>query len=117
MEYVLEGLEPQNVLRNFWDLSQIYSRRADNTQGISDYLAEFGRKLGLRVEQDLRPEKVGYKIRQAQLQKIPYMLIVGEKEEADGTVSVRSRKDGDKGAVALEEFIAAAKEEVRTRAL
>ncbi len=90
------------------------------SEKYNDYVAKVAAALdeaGLRVEQDLRPEKVGYKIRQAQLQKIPYMLIVGEKEEADGTVSVRSRKDGDKGAVALEEFIAAAKEEVRTRAL
>ena len=90
------------------------------SEKYNDYVAKVAAALdeaGLRVEQDLRTEKVGYKIRQAQLQKIPYMLIVGEKEEADGTVSVRSRKDGDKGAVALEEFIAAAKEEVRTRAL
>ncbi len=71
---------------------------------------------GLRCETDLRPEKVGYKIRQAQLQKVPYMLVVGEKEEADGTVSVRSRSQGDKGAMSLRDFIAAAREEIRTRA-
>ena len=71
---------------------------------------------GLRCETDLRPEKVGYKIRQAQLQKVPYMLVVGEKEEADGTVSVRSRSQGDKGAMSLKDFIAAAREEIRTRA-
>ncbi len=71
---------------------------------------------GLRCETDLRPEKVGYKIRQAQLQKVPYMLVVGEKEEADGTVSVRSRSQGDKGAMSLRDFIAAAQEEIRTRA-
>ncbi|MCI9528346.1 MAG: threonine--tRNA ligase [Angelakisella sp.] len=71
---------------------------------------------GLRCETDLRPEKVGYKIRQAQLQKVPYMLVVGEKEEADGTVSVRSWSQGDKGAMSLKDFIAAAREEIRTRA-
>ena len=90
---------------------------------ISERFAGYAQKVaaqldaaGLRCETDLRPEKVGYKIRQAQMQKIPYMLVVGEKEEADGTVSVRSRNAGDKGAMALSEFIAAAQEEVRTRA-
>ncbi len=90
---------------------------------ISEKFADYAQKVaeqldaaGLRCETDLRPEKVGYKIRQAQMQKIPYMLVVGEKEEADGTVSVRSRNAGDKGAMALSEFIAAAQEEVRTRA-
>ena len=84
--------------------------------GYAQKVAEQLDAAGLRCETDLRPEKVGYKIRQAQMQKIPYMLVVGEKEEADGTVSVRSRNAGDKGAMALSEFIAAAQEEVRTRA-
>ena len=90
---------------------------------ISEKFADYARKVaeqldaaGLRCETDLRPEKVGYKIRQAQLQKVPYMLVVGEKEEADGTVSVRSRNQGDKGAMALKDFIAAAQEEIKTRA-
>ena len=61
--------------------------------------------FGIRVETDDRYEKIGYKIRQAQLQKIPYMLIIGDKEMADGTVSVRSRKNGDMGAVPADEFI------------
>ncbi|WP_071430176.1 threonine--tRNA ligase [Angelakisella massiliensis] len=90
------------------------------SEKYNDYAAKVAAALdeaGLRVEKDFRPEKIGYKIRQAQLQKIPYMLIVGEKEEAEGTVSVRSRKDGDKGAVALSDFIAAAEQEVLTRAL
>ena len=90
------------------------------SEKYNDYAAKVAAALdeaGLRVEKDFRPEKIGYKIRQAQLQKIPYMLIVGEKEEAEGTVSVRSRKDGDKGAVALIDFIAAAEQEVLTRAL
>ena len=90
---------------------------------ISEKFADYAQKVAaeldaadLRCETDLRPEKVGYKIRQAQLQKVPYMLVVGEKEEADGTVAVRSRSGGDKGTMALGEFIAAAQEEVRTRA-
>ncbi len=84
--------------------------------GYAQKVAEQLDAAGLRCETDLRPEKVGYKIRQAQLQKVPYMLVVGEKEEAEGTVSVRSRNEGDKGAMALDAFIAAAQEEVRTRA-
>lgn len=71
---------------------------------------------GIRVELDDRAEKVGYKIREAQLQKIPYMLIVGEKEVESGTVSVRSRKDGDMGALKVEEFIKNALDEIETKA-
>lgn len=73
-----------------------------------DYAKEIEKKLNeldIRVEADLRSEKVGYKIREAQLQKVPYMLIVGDKEVESGSVSVRDRKEGDKGAVKLEEFI------------
>ncbi len=71
---------------------------------------------GIRVELDDRAEKVGYKIREAQLQKIPYMLIVGEKEIQTGTVSVRSRKNGDLGSIKVEEFIKNALEEIQTKA-
>ncbi len=71
---------------------------------------------GIRVELDDRAEKVGYKIREAQLQKIPYMLIVGEKEMETGTVSVRSRKNGDLGSIKVEEFIENALEEIETKA-
>lgn len=73
-----------------------------------DYAKEIANKmdaLGIRVEIDDRYEKIGYKIRQAQLQKIPYMLIIGDKEMADGTVAVRSRKEGDLGAIPADEFI------------
>ena len=70
---------------------------------------------GIRVSLDDRAEKVGYKIREAQLQKVPYMLIVGEKEVESGTVSVRSRKDGDLGAVSVDEFIKKALEEIETK--
>ena len=64
---------------------------------------------------DGRSEKIGYKIREARLAKIPYMLIVGEKEEAEGTVSVRSRFLGDEGAKGLSEFIDAVCREIRTK--
>ena len=70
------------------------------------------RAAGLRAEPNFRPEKVGYKIREAQMQKIPYMLVVGEKEAADGTVSVRSRRDGDLGAQPLDVFLDRAVTEV-----
>jgi threonyl-tRNA synthetase len=67
---------------------------------------------GLRVLLDERQEKIGYKIRDAQLQKIPYMLVAGDREAADGTVSVRTRAGGDQGASAISGFIAAARDEI-----
>lgn len=62
-------------------------------------------EAGIRVEADYRSEKVGYKIRDGQMQKIPYLLVVGDREAQEGTVSVRHRKEGDQGAAALEGFI------------
>ncbi len=73
--------------------------------------------LGMRVELDERNEKIGYKIREAQLEKVPYMLIIGEKEVSDGAVAVRSRKNGDMGAVNADEFIANALVEISERRL
>ena len=70
-------------------------------------------KKGIRVEVDDRAEKTGYKIREAQLQKVPYMLIVGDKEQASNQVGVRDRKDGDIGAMGLEEFISKIDEEIK----
>ena len=70
---------------------------------------------GLRVECDTRSEKIGYKIREAQLQKTPYMLVVGDKEQEDGTVSVRHRKDGDLGSMSLPAFIEKAQAEIASR--
>ena len=72
-------------------------------------------EAGIRAEIDLRSEKIGYKIREAQTQKIPYMLVVGQKEEADGTVSVRSRFKGDEGSRELSGFISDVKEELAGR--
>ena len=84
-----------------------------------DYLYECKKALeakGIRCEVDNRSEKIGYKIREAQLEKVPYMLVVGDKDIENNTVSVRSRKDGDKGAMNLNDFIAAAVEEIETKA-
>ncbi|HVQ42047.1 MAG TPA: threonine--tRNA ligase [Vicinamibacterales bacterium] len=80
-----------------------------------DYAASVQTKLkaaGLRVELDGRVEKISYKIREAQLQKVPYMLVIGDREAAEGTVAVRSRAGGDQGAKPVEEFLAAAQAEV-----
>ncbi|MDR2357158.1 MAG: threonine--tRNA ligase, partial [Oscillospiraceae bacterium] len=62
--------------------------------------------LGFRAETDPRNEKIGYKIREAQLRKIPYMLVLGDKETESGTLAVRSRAEGDLGAMTADEFIA-----------
>jgi len=70
---------------------------------------------GLRVELDERQEKIGYKIREAQLQKIPYMLVVGDREAAESTVSVRTRSGGDQGASTIDAFVAMANEEIATK--
>jgi threonyl-tRNA synthetase len=70
---------------------------------------------GLRAEIDLRAEKIGHKIREAQLEKIPYMLVVGEKEAAARQVALRDRVAGDQGALPLDDAIMRLTEEVRTR--
>jgi threonyl-tRNA synthetase len=71
--------------------------------------------VGLRVEVDERQEKIGYKIREAQLQKVPYMLVVGDKEADQGSVSVRSRASGDQGSRPLDEFVQLATLEVKRK--
>ena len=84
-----------------------------------DYANEVKAKLeavGMRVELDDRNEKIGYKIREARMQRVPYMLVMGDSEVADGTLSVRSRKEGDLGAKSVDEFIAAALVEINTKA-
>ena len=80
---------------------------------ISDRHVEFADKLlekfkdaGFRVEIDDRNEKIGYKIREAQLEKVPYMLVIGDKEVESDSIGVRSRKDGDLGSMSVGEFIA-----------
>lgn len=89
---------------------------------ISDKYEEYAQKVcselkanGVLAEVDSRSEKIGFKIREARLAKLPYMLVVGQQEEADGTVSVRSRFAGDEGAKPLSEFIAQICKEIRTK--
>ncbi len=85
----------------------------DYAKAVNDILAS----AGVRTELDTRAEKVGYKIRSAQLEKVPYMVIVGEKEQDERTVSVRSRRDGEKGAMKIEEFIGIIHDEVVNKTL
>ena len=85
-----------------------------------DWALEVAKRLeaaGVRVETDLRNEKIGYKIREAQSLKIPYMLVLGDKEAEAGTVSVRTRAGGDKGAMPLDEFTAEILEQIKARSL
>ena len=89
---------------------------------ISDKYMDYAQKVldelnnsGVRAEIDTRAEKIGYKIREAQMKKIPYMLVVGAKEEEDGLVSVRSRFEGDEGQKSLPDFLAAIKMEIQAK--
>ena len=89
------------------------------SEKYNDYAEKVAAELtaaGVRVEKNFRPDKIGYKIREAQLQKIPYMLIVGEKEAESGTISVRSRRDGDAGACRLSEFVETIQKEIKDKA-
>ena len=82
-----------------------------------EYAKELAQKMmdeDIRVEVDDRNEKIGYKIREAQMQKVPYMLVIGDKEIENGSVGVRSRKDGDVGQMNQDEFIEKVKHEVET---
>ena len=72
---------------------------------------------GVRAVEDVRNEKIGYKIREAQLEKVPYMIIIGDKEKENGVVSVRNRKSGDMGTMTKEEFIALINKEVEKKTL
>ncbi len=91
---------------------------------IGDEQAEYANKLaerledeGIRVTVDARNEKIGYKIRAAQLEKIPFMLVIGEKEMTEGSVAVRSRKTGDMGTMSADDFISFAKKQVADKVL
>ncbi len=90
-------------------LSPVQAKIMNVTDNSLEYAKSVKEKMenaGLRVELDGRNEKIGYKIRQAQLEKVPYMFIIGDKEAESGTVSVRHRKDGDTGSVNVDEAIA-----------
>ena len=91
----------------------ISDRFMDTAKAVRDRLFN----EGIRVELDDRSEKIGYKIREAQLKKIPYMLIIGEKEEQSGTVSVRKRGEGDIGAVSVDDFLSSAKKDIADKVI
>ncbi len=86
----------------------------DRTADMANEITARLRALGIRAEADHRSEKIGYKIREAELQKVPYMLVIGDKEAEAGTVSVRSRK-GDLGAMTADEFIAYITDEIKNK--
>ncbi|KGO15699.1 threonine--tRNA ligase [Clostridium botulinum] len=99
-------------------LAPVQVKLMNITDAQYDYLKKVEEALkenNIRVEIDTRNEKIGYKIREAQLQKVPYMLILGDKEVEAGKVAVRSRKDGDLGAISLEEFIEKIKNEIKVK--
>ncbi|MCD7837867.1 MAG: threonine--tRNA ligase [Clostridiales bacterium] len=101
-------------------LAPVQAKVMNITDRSADYARAVQEKLdaaGIRAELDLRNEKIGYKIREAQMQKVPYMLVVGDKEAADGSVSVRSRTGENLGSLPLEDFLAQLQDEVRTRAM
>jgi threonyl-tRNA synthetase len=88
----------------------------DKQQEYADNIAAQLRKLGVRVEVDNRNEKIGYKIREAQLEKVPYMLVIGDRERENNLVAVRSRKEGDLGAIDVDTFIQKLVDEIATKA-
>ena len=115
------------------DASVIDEEAMKDIPGVAGYFAKSGqhqvilgtgfvnkvcaelKKNGVDATVDNRSEKIGYKIREARMDRLPYMLVVGQQEEADGTVSVRSRFAGDEGVKPLAEFINAICEEIRTK--
>ncbi|MFD3156116.1 threonine--tRNA ligase [Haloimpatiens sp. FM7330] len=87
----------------------------DRTEEYGNEICKMLKEKGIRVETDFRNEKIGYKIREAQLNKIPYMIILGDKEMQEGKIAVRSRKDGDLGAMSLDEFTSKLNAEIKNR--
>lgn len=101
-------------------LSPVQVKLLPITDRAAEYADEVAKKLdqaGFRVETDHRNEKIGKKIREAQLEKVPYMLVIGDKEAADGTVAVRHRADGDLGVMSLEDFTALLRDVVDSKAI
>jgi threonyl-tRNA synthetase len=88
---------------------------ADRHVAYARGVAERLREADLRASVDERSESVGKKIREAEVRKVPYMLVVGDQEQGDGTVAVRRHREGDLGAVAVEEFIERARDEIERR--
>ena len=89
----------------------------DRTHGAVKNIADMLRDNGIKAEVDTRSETIGYKIRSAQMEKVPYMIILGDKELESGKISVRHRKDGDLGEMNIDEFIKRVSEEIKTRRL
>lgn len=89
----------------------VTDRGIDFAQKLKDKMEE----RNIRVEVDARNEKIGYKIREGQMDKVPYMLVIGDREVENGTVAVRKRGEGDKGAMAAEEFMGMVEEEIREK--
>ena len=103
----------------FW-LAPVQTTVLSLSEKYVDYAKEVAGKLraaGLRVETNLSNDKLGAKIRTAQLEKIPWMLVVGEKEATSGTVSLRKRTGGDQGSVAVDDLVKEAQKLIRERAL
>ncbi|WP_068619980.1 threonine--tRNA ligase [Paenibacillus tuaregi] len=101
-------------------LSPVQAKVIPVSGAFDDYASEVIEKLqaaGIRVEADLRNEKLGYKIREAQLEKVPYMFIVGENEKNSASVSVRKRGEGDIGAKTIDETVALLQEEIRNHVI
>jgi threonyl-tRNA synthetase len=100
-------------------LAPVQVRIMPITERHAEYAHQLSKKLkdaGVRVEVDDRSEKIGYKIREGQVQKVPYMLVVGDKEVEDGTIALRKRGEGDKGTVAFDTFVEDLLKEIHTKA-
>ena len=107
------GARPMWLMPEQVRILPISDRLLPQCKEIEDKLAA----AGLRVTTDERSEKIGYKIREAQLEKIPYMLVIGDKEVEQNAVAVRSRKEGDIGTIGVDEFLQKALVEVATKAI
>jgi threonyl-tRNA synthetase len=90
---------------------------SDKFSAYAESVVKVLKDKGIRVEFDGRAEKIGYKIREARNERVPYMIIIGEKEQLDATVTVRSRNDGEEGSVVLYEFISRIREEIENKSL
>ena len=116
MAYILE--ETKGKLPTW--LSPVQVKVLPLSDKYIDYSQKIYEKLldeGIRAEIDTRDEKIGYKIREARLEKVPYMLVLGQKEEETGEVAVRSRFAGDEGAKNFDEFVKSIKEEINTKTI
>lgn len=101
-------------------LSPVQVKLLTITDSSVNYAKSVAKRLvreGIRVETDFRNEKIGFKIRESRLEKVPYMLVIGEREAESGAVAVRHREDGDRGALPLEDFIELVRDEISSPVL